>query len=244
MCGFIYCDRSCSFPGRDRSSYAIMGDHQWEIGVNVYMDGKPTYLSATDLATLLSGMPASSIQRIEIMTNPPAKYDASGTSGIINIVRKKNHKAGFNGSVNGSLGEGHYGKYNSGVTLSYKNDHYNLFLIIPAAYVDYNRSYKALTAQAGLRAEETTTRGKDILTDESLIQHYLQLFPTSFLAYKLNAGNELILRAGRRIERAAYSEMIPFRRPLTPTLYFQGNPNLRPHLIQWGKRFQRRGTNR
>lgn len=96
-------------------------------GVNVYLDGKPTYLSATDLASLLSGMPASSIQRIEIMTNPPAKYDASGTSGIINIVRKKSHKSGFNGSVNGSLGEGHYGKYNGGVTLNYKNDHLNLF---------------------------------------------------------------------------------------------------------------------
>ena len=68
-------------------------------GVIIMIDGKPTYLSSTDLANLLKNMPASQLEQIEIMTNPSAKYDASGNSGIINIKTKKGRAAGFNGSI-------------------------------------------------------------------------------------------------------------------------------------------------
>ena len=63
------------------------------------MDGKPTYLSATDLANMLKNMPASALDQIEIMTNPSSKYDASGNAGIINIKTKKGKAAGFNGNI-------------------------------------------------------------------------------------------------------------------------------------------------
>ncbi len=68
-------------------------------GVIVLMDGKPTYLSPTDLANLLKNTPASALDQIEIMTNPSAKYDATGNSGVLNIKTKKGKNAGFNGSV-------------------------------------------------------------------------------------------------------------------------------------------------
>lgn len=68
-------------------------------GVIVMMDGKPTYLSASDLANLLKNTPASALDQIEIMTNPSAKYDATGNSGIINIKTKKGMNNGFNGSL-------------------------------------------------------------------------------------------------------------------------------------------------
>jgi iron complex outermembrane recepter protein len=68
-------------------------------GVIVMVDGKPTYLSATDLANMLKNMPASALDQIEIMTNPSSKYDASGNSGIINIRTKKGKNNGFNGSL-------------------------------------------------------------------------------------------------------------------------------------------------
>ncbi|HEV8284426.1 MAG TPA: TonB-dependent receptor [Chitinophagaceae bacterium] len=68
-------------------------------GVIVMIDGKPTYLSSADLASLLKNMPASALDQIEIMTNPSAKYDASGNSGIINIKTKKGRANGFNGSI-------------------------------------------------------------------------------------------------------------------------------------------------
>ncbi|HTN07470.1 TonB-dependent receptor domain-containing protein [Agriterribacter sp.] len=68
-------------------------------GVIVMMDGKPTYLSAADLANLLKNTPASAINQIEIMSNPSSKYDAAGNSGIINIKTKKSLKTGLNGSI-------------------------------------------------------------------------------------------------------------------------------------------------
>ncbi|HWI91387.1 MAG TPA: TonB-dependent receptor [Flavisolibacter sp.] len=68
-------------------------------GVIIMVDGKPTYLSATDLANMLKNMPASALDQIEIMTNPSSKYDASGNSGIINIKTKKGKNNGFNGNI-------------------------------------------------------------------------------------------------------------------------------------------------
>ena len=129
-------------------------------GVNVYIDGKPTYLSAEDLANLLTGMPASNIQKIEIMSNPSSRYDAAGTGGIINIIRKKNRKEGWNGSITGSLGQGYYDKYNGGFTISYKNEKYSLFL--NNSY-SYNKSYfnktvisDILNADGSLSAEQAS----------------------------------------------------------------------------------------
>lgn len=68
-------------------------------GVIILMDGKQTYLSSTDLANYLKNTPASALEQIEIMTNPSAKYDATGNSGVINIKTKKGKNAGFNGSI-------------------------------------------------------------------------------------------------------------------------------------------------
>lgn len=68
-------------------------------GVIIMMDGKPTYLSAADLANVLRNLPASALDQIEIMTNPSSKYDAAGNSGVINIKTKKSKSRGSNGSV-------------------------------------------------------------------------------------------------------------------------------------------------
>ncbi|MEO8770086.1 MAG: TonB-dependent receptor [Ferruginibacter sp.] len=68
-------------------------------GVIIMMDGKPTYLSAADLANVLRNLPASALDQIEIMTNPSSKYDAAGNSGIINIKTKKSKSKGSNGSI-------------------------------------------------------------------------------------------------------------------------------------------------
>jgi len=420
-------------------------------GVNVLIDGKPTYLSSQDLASLLGGMPSSNIQKIEIITNPSAKYEASGNAGIINIVKKRNHREGLTGNVNGSVTQGYYGRYGGGLSLSYKTEAYNLTVFnsyafnknfanrtvatdaldnnnsllseqasnnnnintsrsympslgldlylskqttlsltgnagtqsstdltlsnmnildgnralistehfsaantdkpfnyrtgislvhkldtlgkefsvdldyanyrnnpqqfnyttlndasggflsqtnifldqsrelhiyaskadytqplsgkgilqvgwkssyvkannnntyynqqsgqntidptqsdysvnsenINAAYIDITKPFKKLTIEAGLRAEQTVTQGQQVATRESVYQNFVSLFPTTFFNYKFNDNNSLTLRFGRRIERANYHELVPFRRPLTPTLYFEGNPNLRPQL--------------
>src|SRR5690606_6674167 len=67
--------------------------------VEVWINGKPSGLTADNRAQILQQMPAESIESIEIMTNPSARYNPEGTSGIINLVLKKNRKAGYYGSV-------------------------------------------------------------------------------------------------------------------------------------------------
>ncbi|MCO4292449.1 TonB-dependent receptor [Solitalea sp. MAHUQ-68] len=96
-------------------------------GVVVLIDGKQTYLSNSEVADMLKNMSSSSISQVEIMTNPPAKYDAAGNAGVINIKLKKGTNTGFNGSVNGSFGQGNYGKGNAGINMNYRQTYYNLF---------------------------------------------------------------------------------------------------------------------
>ena len=67
--------------------------------VEVWINGKPSGLTADNRAQILQQLPAESIKEIEVITNPSAKYDPEGTSGIINIVMKKDRKAGYYGSV-------------------------------------------------------------------------------------------------------------------------------------------------
>ena len=96
-------------------------------GVMVMMDGRPTYLSAAELTNYLRNLPASAIDQIEIMTNPPAKYDAAGNAGIINIKAKKNRQEGFNGNFSDNYGQGKYWKGNSSINLNYRTGKVNLF---------------------------------------------------------------------------------------------------------------------
>ena len=97
-------------------------------GVTVMIDNKPTYLSAAQLASYLKSLPASALDQIEIMTNPSSKYDASGTSGIINIKTKKNKTKGFNGSVTLTHTQGVYPKPSGSLNLNYRNGKTNFFL--------------------------------------------------------------------------------------------------------------------
>lgn len=96
-------------------------------GVMILMDGRPTYLSGQDLANLLKNMSSSNLEQIEIMTNPPAKFDASGNSGVINIKTKKNKTYGFNGSITSGYGQGVYPKTNNSINLNYRTGKFNLF---------------------------------------------------------------------------------------------------------------------
>jgi hypothetical protein len=96
-------------------------------GVTVMIDGKPTYLAATDLANLLRATPANSIDKIELITNPSAKFDASGSAGIINIKLKKDQRYGLNGVLSLSYGQGVYDKLSEGINLNYRNRNVNIF---------------------------------------------------------------------------------------------------------------------
>ncbi|MEP6749048.1 MAG: outer membrane beta-barrel family protein, partial [Bacteroidota bacterium] len=123
-------------------------------GVQVYIDGKPSYLSGADLVNLLKNMTASQLDQIEIMTNPPAKYDAAGNSGIINIKTKKNKVKGFNGSINAGYSQGFYARTNESLNLNYRTGKFNAFLNYS---FNENKSYNQLAIHRIYRATDGKT---------------------------------------------------------------------------------------
>lgn len=105
-------------------------------GVVVYIDGRPSYLSGADLANLLRSMNGSQLDQIEIMTNPPAKYDAAGNSGVINIRTKKTKQVGYNGSFTTGYTQGRYARFNEAFNMNYRTGKVNLF-----TNLNYNRNH-------------------------------------------------------------------------------------------------------
>ncbi|MBB6129284.1 outer membrane beta-barrel family protein [Mucilaginibacter lappiensis] len=96
-------------------------------GVTVMINDKLTYLSAAQLATLLRSTDGNTIKSIEIITNPSAKYDAAGNSGIINIKLKKNSQSGTNGSITVGTARGKYWRDNTSLNLNHKEGNLNVF---------------------------------------------------------------------------------------------------------------------
>ncbi|MGB0525560.1 MAG: TonB-dependent receptor domain-containing protein [Flammeovirgaceae bacterium] len=92
--------------------------------VTVLIDGKPSGLTGASRQAILDQIPASTIDRIEVVTNPSAKYDPDGMSGIINIITKQNALKGLNGVA--TLNVGTRDKYNATGTVSYRKGKWNL----------------------------------------------------------------------------------------------------------------------
>jgi hypothetical protein len=96
-------------------------------GVQIYLDGRPSYLAGADLANYLRSLSAGQLEQIEIMTNPPAKYDAAGNSGIINIKTKKTKQFGYSGSISTTWSQGRYAKFNESANFNYRKNKVNFF---------------------------------------------------------------------------------------------------------------------
>ena len=116
-------------------------------GVTIMIDNRPTYMSGAQLAIYLKSLPSSAIDQLEIMSNPSAKYDAAGNSGIINIKTKKNKAKGFNGSTTLTYTQGEYAKPGGSLNLNYRENKLNIFFNGGYTYwqgfqnLDINRNY-------------------------------------------------------------------------------------------------------
>lgn len=120
-------------------------------GVTILIDGKPATLLGGDAASALQSMPASSISSVEVITNPSAKYDAQGMTGIINIITKKDTKFGFNGVA--TLGAGTRDKYNGSLSLNLRNKKWNLFA---NSSFRLNSNYNRTTSRLDQRNDTTS----------------------------------------------------------------------------------------
>jgi len=102
----------------------------------VQIDGKNTPMTGSDLATYLRGIPSSTVEKIEFITNPSSKYDAAGTS-IINIKLKKDQRKGTNGSISTALGTGKFIKNNNSFSINHRNKKVNIFANYSFAYREF-----------------------------------------------------------------------------------------------------------
>jgi Outer membrane protein beta-barrel family/Carboxypeptidase regulatory-like domain len=109
--------------------------------VLVMIDDKPTYLSGSNLVNYLRSLSASSLNQIELMDNPPAKYDAAGNAGVINIKTKKNLTRGFNGTLAGNLSQGFYTRTDENLALNYRVKKVNVFANLT---YNYDRNFRRL----------------------------------------------------------------------------------------------------
>jgi len=109
--------------------------------VLVLIDDKPTYLSAASLASYLKSLPSSALDKIELMDNPPARYDAAGNAGVINIRTKKNNIHGLNGSASLGYSQGFYSRTTENLNMNYRVNKMNFFTSLS---YNYNRNYRRL----------------------------------------------------------------------------------------------------
>ncbi len=121
-------------------------------GVVVLIDNRPTYLSGPDLANMLRSMQASQLDQIEIMTNPPARFDASGNAGVINIKTKKNKQFGYNGSATVGYGQWKYPKFNESLNFNLRRNKVNFFTNLGH---NYGESFGNLAIKRNFRDKDT-----------------------------------------------------------------------------------------
>jgi len=120
---------------------------QGKSGVQVYINGRPSRLSGSDLTNMLEGMRSDNIESLEIISNPSAKFDAEGTGGIINIVLKKNVKAGFNGNLVTGYSKGTFVRSNIGTSLNYSGEKISFFSNINLSDDTYQTDFHESTGR-------------------------------------------------------------------------------------------------
>ncbi|MDP3148784.1 MAG: outer membrane beta-barrel protein [Ignavibacteria bacterium] len=156
---------------KSQSSISIDADNSIYLRGNsnilILLDGRPTTI------TTLNSIPASSVESIDIVTNPDAKYDAEGTGGIINIVMKNQSKEGLNGII--TLNNGFYNRLNGGLSLNYSQSTWNVFF-------NYSGKYEKSDIHSNLTRELHT---QSVYVEQEL--NSTQRTPTQTAALQLSA---------------------------------------------------------
>lgn len=175
-------------------------------GVLVLLDGKRVPMTGTELADLLRSMPAEQLKNIELITNPPAKYDAQGGAGIIAINLRKDQRLGTNATLNLGYGRGVWGKFNSGLALNHRRRKLNTFASY--SYAD-RRGFAKLTIDRTFRREGRVTGTS--FQDNHVLPHFLthtwkagldwNLSDRTLLGVAVNGQHTAIPQAGTNLTR-------------------------------------------
>lgn len=156
----------------------------------VQIDGKNTPMTGTDLANYLRGIPSSSVEKVEFITNPSSKYDAAGTS-IINIKLKKDQRKGTNGSISTAWGTGKYIKNNNSFNINHRNKKVNLFANYSFAYREF---YNKLLLDRSFYDNGNFTQG--YIQDNFLKMNFRNHIAKTGMDYYMNDKNVLGFSVG------------------------------------------------
>lgn len=142
----------------------------------VYINGREQKMSAADIATILKSLPPNAIASIEIMRTPSARYDASGSGGIVNVILKKGIKIGLTGSINAGINQGKYGNQFFGINLNNNN----------------GKTTTYLNLQVSRRATfEQITTDRFFEKDTVLRQDALTIYPTKSFYIGFGVSHQL-----------------------------------------------------
>jgi hypothetical protein len=139
----------------------------------IYINGREQKMSTADVATMLKSLPPNSIASIEILRTPSARYDASGSGGIVNVVLRKGVRIGLTGSVNAGFNQGRYGNRFAGLNLNNSNGALSSYI---------NLQYSRRNNEEQIRTDRL------FAPDSVLSQDALTVYPTNsyYLGYGLS----------------------------------------------------------
>tara|TARA_B100000809_G_scaffold254560_1_gene291904 strand:+ start:1614 stop:4028 length:2415 start_codon:yes stop_codon:yes gene_type:complete len=145
--------------------------------VRVLINGKPSDMIGMSTADVLKQMDATQIEKVEVITNPSARYDAEGEVGIINIVLKRDRRQGVNGSVNTNFG--YPDNYGGGFNVTFKKKHFNVFTGYGVSY--RNSPGSSSNKQTFTYPDTTFSYSSDSKTDRLSVNHNVNLGTEVFL---------------------------------------------------------------
>ncbi len=180
--------------------------------VTILIDGKPSTLLGSDVTSALQSLPANSIESVEVITNPSAKYDAQGMGGIINIITKKDGRFGINGNV--ALGAGTNNKYNGSFGLNAHKGKWNVFL---NSSFRLNNTYHNVTTDRTDKIPDSVGVTHSYHTYEHVPRQFNGSFTTIGATYEPNKYNSITLTENINIMKFSFKD--------TSTYKVYGNAN-------------------
>ncbi|UOQ51268.1 TonB-dependent receptor [Hymenobacter cellulosivorans] len=173
-------------------------------GLLVMIDGKRQPMTGAELADYLRALPADQLKSIELITSPPAKYDAQGSAGIIDIKLKKDQRQGTNGSGNLSYGRGQFGRFSTSASGNHRQKGLNLF-----ASTTYTRRRNFGLRNTYRSYYETADTGPELVSQAD--QRNNQIGSDHFLIWRL--GTDVNLSANTTLGGVVTGFAVPNPRP-------------------------------
>lgn len=193
-------------------------------GVLVLIDDKPTYLQGADLISMLSSMNTSQVEKIELITNPSAKYDAAGNSGIINIKTKKIKQIGFNGNLTMAAAMGVHPRTNNSLLLNYRKNKWSHYFSYGINYAKTRMTIYALrTYFDAARSPIAILEQPTIFNNNNLnntIKYGNEFAATDKLSFVFSFSGSLINRKARN---TATADWLSPARSIDSSIYTSSN---------------------